>query len=62
MIVVVASPGWGLAADAVTFAVSALILVTVSVEHRPLAKPQRVLADLRDGWRAFRASDCCGAA
>jgi MFS family permease len=57
IIVVVASPGWGLAADAATFAASALILATVSVEHRKLATTQRVLADLRDGWRAFRASD-----
>jgi len=57
IIVVAASPGWGLAADAATFALSSLILATVSVEHRKLAKTQRVLADLRDGWRAFRASD-----
>jgi MFS family permease len=57
VIVVVSSPGWGLAADAATFAVSALLLATVTVEHRPAARTQRVLADLRDGWRAFRASD-----
>ena len=57
VIVVAASPGWGLVADAATFAASALILATASVEHRKLAKTQRVLADLRDGWRAFRASD-----
>ena len=57
VIVVAASPGWGLVADAVTFALSALILATVRVEHRPLARTQRILADLRDGWRAFRASD-----
>jgi MFS family permease len=56
-IVVVASPGWGLAADAATFAVSALLLASISVEHRPRPKTQRLLADLRDGWRAFRASD-----
>jgi MFS family permease len=57
VIVVAASPGWGLVADAVTFALSALILATVTVEHRPLGRTQRILADLRDGWRAFRASD-----
>jgi MFS family permease len=57
VVVVAASPGWGLAADAATFAVSALLLATVTVEHRAVAAGRRLLADLREGWRAFRASD-----
>jgi MFS family permease len=57
VLVVAAGPGWGLAADAATFAASALLLATVTVEHRPTATGRRLLADLRDGWRTFRASD-----
>jgi predicted MFS family arabinose efflux permease len=57
LLVVAAGPGWGLAADAATFAVSALLLATVAVEHRIVVTSRRVLADLREGWRTFRASD-----
>jgi MFS family permease len=57
LLVVAAGPGWGLAADAATFAASALLLATVTVEHRPTATGRRLLADLKHGWQTFRASD-----
>jgi MFS family permease len=57
VLVVAAGPGWGLAADAATFAASALLLAGLRVEHRPAAVARRALADLREGWRTFRASD-----
>jgi hypothetical protein len=56
VLVVTAGPGWGLAADAATFAASALLLATVTVEHRIVAPTTRLLSDLREGWRTFRGS------
>jgi MFS family permease len=57
VLVVGVGPGWGLAADAATFAASGLVLTAVSVAARPIAAERRFLADLREGWQAFRASD-----
>jgi predicted MFS family arabinose efflux permease len=58
VLVVATSPGWAVAADAATFAISGLLLATVAVVHRPTPRLHRhMLADLLDGWRAFRASD-----
>lgn len=55
VIVVAANPGWALAADAATFAVSAwsLSLLRLPAHIRPPA--QHFLRDLADGWREFRA-------
>ena len=55
MLVVAVGPGWGLAVDAASFAASALVLATVAVAAPLPAVSRRVLADLRDGWRAFRS-------
>jgi predicted MFS family arabinose efflux permease len=57
VLVVAVGPGWGPAVDAASFAAAALLLSTVRVVPRPAAAASRVLADLRSGWRAFRASD-----
>jgi hypothetical protein len=57
VLVVAIGPGWGLAVDAGTFACSALLLASVQVSGRAVAVAGRFLAELRDGWRAFRGSD-----
>ena len=57
VLVVAVGPGWGLAADGATFAASALVLAFVSMTARPTVAGRRFVADLRDGWRAFRSSD-----
>lgn len=52
----VAAAGWAIAADALTYAISAACLWRV--RPRPLtspALPGRVLDDLRAGWREFRS-------
>jgi MFS family permease len=51
-----AGAGWAFAVDAATFLVSALCLLPMSPRARgETAAPQRLLADLRDGWSAVRA-------
>jgi MFS family permease len=55
VIVVAASPGWGLAIDAASFVVSAVFVALVRVA--PLAAQARTstIAELRAGWRTFRS-------
>ena len=48
-------PGWALGADAVTFLLSALLLAGVTVAPRAARQTTRFLADLREGWGAFRS-------
>jgi MFS family permease len=57
--VLVASAGAGvaLAVDAGTFAVSAAFLLALRVRALPPVESQPFLAELRDGWREFRARD-----
>ncbi|MEV6582784.1 MFS transporter [Streptomyces sp. NPDC051582] len=52
--IVVAASGaaWALAWDAFTFAIAAVLLLGLRLEA-PVAKPGRVLADLRAGWTGF---------
>ena len=57
VLVVAAGAGWGLAADAATFASSALLLASVQVSDRARTAAGRFLEDLREGWHAFRAQD-----
>jgi MFS family permease len=48
-------PGWGLAADAVSFLVAAACFALVRLDpHEPLAS-ENVLVELREGWSAFRS-------
>ncbi|MDI1462261.1 MFS transporter [Catellatospora sp. KI3] len=56
-LVAAAGPGWGLAVDAATFALSALFftLVRVTDVRDRTAPRQGVLADLRVGWHEFTA-------
>ena len=55
VLVAVASPGWALAADAGTFAVSTATLARLAVPAGARMAPQRFLHDLREGWREFTA-------
>jgi len=55
-IVVVAGPGWALAADALTWALAALLLVPVKIPPRaPKTEASSTMQDLREGWTFFRS-------
>ncbi|MHB8506591.1 MAG: MFS transporter [Acidimicrobiales bacterium] len=53
ILVVGAGAGWGLIADAATFAVSAAVLSRLRLDHAPPTRTAGVLADLREGWGDF---------
>ncbi|MGO9489175.1 MAG: MFS transporter [Solirubrobacteraceae bacterium] len=59
VIVATAGSGWGLAADALTFALSGVLLALMRVAPDPAptgrAGAASVIAELRAGWRAFRS-------
>ena len=50
VIIATASPGWAIAVDAVTFAVSAATLAQLRLPPRLRPPRQRFLRDLADGW------------
>jgi MFS family permease len=54
VLVAAAGAGWAIAVDAATFAVSALCLWRLRVPGRAVQAGASFLADLRDGWDAFR--------
>jgi hypothetical protein len=53
VLVVAASPGWGLAFDAGAFLLSALSLQLMSLPDRPIVLRRGALTELREGWHAF---------
>jgi predicted MFS family arabinose efflux permease len=53
VIVAAAAPGWALAADAVTFALSAMCLARIDLPRALRVGGGSVLADFHDGWREF---------
>jgi predicted MFS family arabinose efflux permease len=55
VLVAAAGAGWAIAVDAATFAVSAACLMGLRAAGRPEREPATFLADLREGWSAFRA-------
>ena len=55
VLVATAGAGWAIAADAVTFAVSAAFLARLRIVPRAARPPTRVLQDLREGWAVFRS-------
>jgi MFS family permease len=56
IVVGLAGPGWGLAADAVSFAVAALLRAGMCLPGRPPAPASAsILLELREGWREFAA-------
>jgi MFS family permease len=52
VIIVAASPGWGLAVDAVSYFLCALLLSRIRVTAR-VTEPEHFFAELRAGWREF---------
>jgi MFS family permease len=55
VLVVGIGPGWALAVDAATFAVSAVFLALIPMPAHVPAESHSFLADLRDGWDDFRS-------
>jgi MFS family permease len=55
VLVAAAGAGWAIAADAATFGVSAACLVMLRVPTRVTAQTSSFVADLREGWVAFRS-------
>jgi MFS family permease len=53
LVVGVAGPGWGLVADAASFAVAAALRLGMRVGAPPAARGAGLWPELRDGWRAF---------
>ncbi len=53
VLVVAASPGWGLAFDAGAFLLSAFSLQLMSLPDRPIVLRGSALTELREGWHAF---------
>jgi len=55
VLVATAGAGWAIAVDAATFAVSAACLTMLRVPGRAAPEPSSFVADLREGWVAFRS-------
>jgi MFS family permease len=55
VLVAAAGAGWAIAADAVTFAVSAACLAALQLRAAAEREPAAFLRDLRDGWIAVRS-------
>ena len=55
VLVALAGAGWAIGVDALTFALSAACLLAMRIRDRPAAEPSTFLADLREGWDAFRS-------
>ncbi len=55
LVVAVANPGWALAVDAVTFGLGALFVAAMRIPPGLRDEASSMLAELRDGWREFRA-------
>jgi predicted MFS family arabinose efflux permease len=55
LVVAGVGPGWALAVDAASFAVSAFFLAQLRLPAHISLPPQSFLADLQEGWREFTA-------
>jgi MFS family permease len=55
VLVASAGPGWALGVDAATFAVSAALLARLQLPRRIARERTSFLADMREGWTAFRS-------
>lgn len=53
LIVSAAAPGWALAADGLTFAISAVLLVRIDLPRTLRVAGRSVLEDFREGWLEF---------
>ncbi len=55
VLVAVAGPGWAIAIDSASFAVSAACLYRLDIPPRPRSGPASALSQLAEGWSAFRS-------
>jgi predicted MFS family arabinose efflux permease len=55
LLVAGAGPGWAIAIDAATFAVSAVLLTRLRLPARAARAASSFLGDLREGWSTFRS-------
>jgi Transmembrane secretion effector len=55
IIVAAGGAGWAIAIDSVTYAVSAGCLLCLDIPPRPLRERTSMVAELADGWHAFRS-------
>jgi MFS family permease len=56
-LVVTVGPGWALAVDAATWAVSAVLLLPIRIPPRVASgEPTSVVTELREGWTYFRST------
>lgn len=55
VLVAVAGPGWAIAIDSLSFAVSASCLYRLAIPPRPPSRPASALSQLAEGWSAFRS-------
>jgi MFS family permease len=55
VLVVAVGPGWALAVDAATFAVSAAFLAAIPMPKHVPVESHSFIADLREGWDDFRS-------
>jgi MFS family permease len=55
VLVAAAGAGWAIAVDAATFAISAACLTMLRPPRRELPERRPFVAELRDGWTAFRS-------
>jgi MFS family permease len=55
VLIAVVGPGWALAVDAATFALSALFLIGLRLPERAGRAAGSFIGDLRDGWGTFRS-------
>jgi predicted MFS family arabinose efflux permease len=53
VLVAAAGPGWGLAVDAASYAIAALLRIGMRIPAGPRGEPSRMLHELREGWREF---------
>jgi MFS family permease len=55
VLVVALSPGWALAVDSLSFFACAALLARIRIAPRLAGERERFFAELREGWREFRA-------
>jgi hypothetical protein len=55
LLVVTVGAGWALAVDASTFVVSAILLSRIRTRDRPKPAAKSFLAEMKEGWDAFRS-------
>jgi MFS family permease len=53
LVVAAVGPGWGLVADAASYAVASVLRAGMRFPHLPPVDRAGIVGDLRDGWRAF---------